>query len=287
MVPNVLVTFPGKIGDALMQWPCAYFYWKETGNKFTVLLDQSISCLKNLFTFQECVKEVLILDRMENWRCGGQPYDFALTKEEKSKWDNIYHMGFRQLPEKQLTLQAAENIPIKSDREEFSKQSIFVGDRKLKSALIVHGSAGTHHGIHAKPRVWDVFGVCEGFFRKAFDEIIFVGNKEDSDTKDTLGYEGTFLDDGGDLLPTAAIMNGAEFVLGAGSCMVALAGTLGIPSLRIHDPLWGAEDYRLWGFLGKQHGNYYPKGAILKNEVLKFVEEQCRSRWGAKLTVSS
>lgn len=279
MVPNVLVTFPGKIGDALMQWPLAYWYWKETGNKFHVIVGQTLEPLVPLLETQEPVIDVKVLPRIEHYKQGGQPWDFKLTEDEKKEYDEIHHLGFRTLPDRQLTLYCRTYAPVKPSDEQLSEPSIFVGEGNRKSLLIVHGTAFTHAGIREgtdlRPRVWDVYGTCEQFFRHMFDRVVFIGNDKDRITFDREGYEGEWFEDGGNFLTLAYFMKDAAFVLGAGSCGVVLAGALGVPSLRVHDLLWGEEDFTFWSNIGKLQANYYPQGAIQREKVRQFVEEVC------------
>ena len=272
-----------------MQWPVAYHYWKETGNKFSCLLDRHISALQGLMESQECVDKIIIVDRIYDWNWGGQPYHFNMTPEEVGKWDEVYHLGLRGEPTNQLTLCAKENVPIKAGEEQLAAQSLFVGPQNRQNTLIVHATATTHMGIRhqqdIRPRIWDVFAMCEQWFHLNFEEIVFIGSKKDKRMKELYDYKYFFFDDEGDFLKLAQEMNNTAFVLGAGSMGVVLAGILGVPSMRVHDPLWGKEDFTFWGNLGNKHANYYPQGAIHKELVQDFVEEQCQSLWAAKSTV--
>jgi hypothetical protein len=87
------------------------------------------------------------------------------------------------------------------------------------------------------------------------------------------------------MLATARLVNDSSFVLGSGSMGVVLAGTLGIPSLRVHDPLWGEEDFTLWGNVGEKQMNYYPEGAIDVAGVKDFVGANCLKPLEVRLTV--
>jgi hypothetical protein len=271
---KTLVTFPGKLGDALAQWPPAYQWAKATGEKFDVMIDERIARIRPLLEVQPCVESVVVVRRVRNVLCGGQPWHMDLTVAEHERWPQVFHMGLRRMPEKMLTLQAAENIPISFDEATLSEQSLFVGPRETTNTLVVHGTSWCHYNIRIRPRVWDVLAHLRPWIEERFTRVQFVGKPDEMlEMMEIYGWPQEMFSDIG-LLATAGIMNNAAFVIGAGSMGVVLAACLAVPSLRVHDPILGDEDFTLWSNVGKAHANYFPEGAILTEQVKSFVEEK-------------
>ena len=71
---------PGKLGDALMEYPVAYQWSKATGKKFSMWLDDgTLKPLVPLLEFQSCVDKVELKSGIENYSCGGQPWHWNLS----------------------------------------------------------------------------------------------------------------------------------------------------------------------------------------------------------------
>jgi len=249
---SVVFTLPGKLGDALLQYPMAYRWSQENNKRFSLWLDErELKPLVNLFKAQACVETIELKPGIENYNCGGQPYHFNL-KTENFIGHTIYHLGFRKFPERQITLQTALDVFPNMNTEPLSQPSLFVDDVKPVDRLVLHGTFTSHQS--GVPRFWrflrDHYKELEGLF----DEIVFTGPPADRARALELYPDWRQFDDGGDFLELARLMAGSRLVIGAGSCGVALASVLGVPAVRVHDPI-GDLPKVIWSGLGANQLN--------------------------------
>ena len=90
--------FPGKAGDAILQWPVAYHWAKQNAQKIEVWLDRkSCQCLENLFRAQSIVADVRLFDHTKNYSCGGQPWQGDFTTADHIE-HTIIPMGLHAFP---------------------------------------------------------------------------------------------------------------------------------------------------------------------------------------------
>ena len=135
-------TFPGKCGDAILQWPVAFHWGRETGEKFEVWLDET-SCkpLVPLLEIQPNVESVKLMSGVENYNCGGQPFHMNLPTSAFSG-NRIFHLGMRAMPVRQISLQTLTDskVPVTVSPETFSETPCLVvpGAEKV-NRLVVHG----------------------------------------------------------------------------------------------------------------------------------------------------
>jgi hypothetical protein len=121
---STVFTFPGRAGDACLQFPVAYQWSKVTGQKFTCWLDErSCKMVKPLFEAQPCVESVEFKPGIESYNCGGQPFHFDLPTSA-FEGHTVHHLGFRSFPNRQITLETAENFNagIEIDREALASE---------------------------------------------------------------------------------------------------------------------------------------------------------------------
>lgn len=258
---NVVFTMPGKMGDALMQWPIVHQYIKQTGRRVDIWMDEK-TCkpLVNLFKAQPGVDEVLLRGGIENYNCGGQPFHFDLDFFDLDLGDLgdrvIYHLGFRKFPERQGTLQSLQDsrTPITIPQDGW-QPSLTVEAQQGPSTLVLHGQAvGTHNG--AVPQFWKFLSGIRHEVDGLFDRVVWVGAKSDREVGKRLypKWQDEF-DDGGDVLETAKLIAGAKAFIGCGSSMVVLAANLGIPAIRVHDRIGQDAPRTIWSNLGENQLN--------------------------------
>src|SRR5262245_11152508 len=78
---NPVAYFPGKLGDAVLQWPVARAWARKTGKPIDCWIDKTAKQLKPLLEFQPEVGEVKVTEQSKSWECGGQPWDGGFPTE--------------------------------------------------------------------------------------------------------------------------------------------------------------------------------------------------------------
>jgi ADP-heptose:LPS heptosyltransferase len=106
---------------------------------------------------------------------------------------------------------------------------------------------------------------------KEFDEIVFVGSASDRRLH-TKWLNATEFVDHGDWIKLVDFMQDARLVMGVGSSMVALAGALKVPSIRVHDYIKDFPDHTIFSNFGPKQWNL-PLGANYKKEIKKCLRE--------------
>lgn len=241
-------SMPGKIGDALLQWPVAYHYARERNSTFDLWLDEkTLKPLVPLFLSQPCVTDCITAPGIEHWQCGGQPWDFGLKTEDHLEREFV-HLGMREFPQRQITLQTLENARFDLEREPLSQEpSIFVRDPMTANRVVLHGTFTTHSS--GTPGFWKLIHRIQSELKEMFEEIVFVGDPEERKRALEIYPDAKDFDDQGDFYRLAQLIAGSRLVIGAGSSVVALAGTLKIPCVRVHDEI-GNHPRVLWSNLG-------------------------------------
>lgn len=272
---STVFTFPGKAGDAVLQFPVAYQWHKKTGGRFTCWMDeQTTKMVAPLFAAQPCVEAVEFKPGVSNWSCGGQPWHFDLPTSA-FEGHTVYHLGFRSMPQRQITLETLENakLPVEIDRQALASDACFfvpaipldIGKRRL----VLHGNPICPH-TKSTPGFWRFLASISGELESLFDEIVWVGNARDREIG-MRTYPWKEFDDGGSFLETARLMAGSSCVIACGSSMAALASVLKIPCARIHDPI-GEAPRVIWDGLGDNQLN--------RTELeLRSLWPEWRSRW--------
>ena len=263
---DTIFTFPGKLGDSIMEWPVAWWWANQTGKRFVCWMDEkSTKLLKPLFEAQPCVERVEFKPGVVNYECGGQPWHFDLpTSEYEGK--NVYHLGFRSFPSRQITLETMENarVPIKVDQQNLADTPTFeVGEVDFKNRLVLHGQATFRH-TRTSPGFWKFLFRVRGKLESLFDEIVWVGSARDREVGRRTYPDWPEFDDEGDFLKLARVIAGSKAVIGVGSSVVTLAGALKVPCIRVHDPM-GDKPKVIWSNLG--------------DNQLNATEEELREMW--------
>jgi len=254
---ETVFTFPGKAGDAIMQFPVAYWWSKQHDSKFTCWLDEkSCKMVAPLFAAQPCVEKVELKPGIEGYACGGQPWHFNLETSELAD-RLVYHLGMRGFPAQQLTLEcmATAGVPITVDRQELAETSPFVVPEGEKvNRLVIHGQGVCPH-TRSTPMLWRFLYAVWPELKELFDEIVFIGSEADRGTAlQTYPECKEFVDDG-DFLKLATYMKASRAVIGSGSAPVALAGALKVPCIRVHDFIANGAPKVIWSNLGENQLN--------------------------------
>jgi hypothetical protein len=255
---ETVFTMSGKAGDAIMQWPIAYWWAKQHDAKFTLWLDEkSCKMVAPLFAAQPCVEKVEFKEGVVNYQCGGQPWHFDLNNSEFAG-RNVYHLGFRSFPERQLTLETLErsNVPVSVDVATLANTNPFevpaAGEKVNR--LVLHGQGVCPH-TRATPNFWKFLSANRKEIVNLFDEIVFIGSPQDREVGSIAYPEWGSFDDGGDFLKLAELMVNSRAVIGCGSSSVALAGALKVPCIRVHDPIGNDIPRRIWDNLSDNQLN--------------------------------
>lgn len=253
---ETIFTFPGKAGDAVMQWPIAYHWAKQTGKQFTCWMDEgSTKMVAPLFAAQPCVEKVEFKEGIESYNCGGQPWHFNFPTSE-FEGREMFHLGLRGFPQRQLTLECLENskVPVQVDPQVLAETpSLEVDGVVPANRLVLHGQPIYTH-TRVTPSFWKFLSIHREELAAMFDEVVFVGSERDREIGVRTYPEWTQFDDGGDFLELARLMAGSRAVIGCGSSPVALAGALKIPAIRVHDNIEGMPKV-IWSNLGDNQMN--------------------------------
>lgn len=251
---STVFTMPGKMGDALMQWPVAHQWIKQNGKTCELWIDRKTCApLKALFEAQPGVDKVELRDGVESYNCGGQPFHMNIDLAD-TEGHLIYHLGMRAFPQRQITLQTLQD----------ARASVIVpsggwtptldaGGQQKRNRLVLHGQAicGSTSGT---PTFWKFLAGIRKELKDLFEEIVFVGSPDDLEVAKSVYPEWGTFDDGGDLLKTAKLMQESKACIGTGSSMVVLAWSVGLPTIRVHDAI-GEFPKTIWSLLGDEHLN--------------------------------
>ena len=252
---SLIFSMPGKIGDALHQFPVVHAYCKQNDVRATLWLDENtLKPLVNLFACQPCVEAVELKGGITSYHMGGQPWNFDLKTSEHAGHE-IHHLGMRAFPTRQITLETCDQVPLNIDIPKTSACMVIPGDAVASDVprLLLHGTFTTH--ASGVPGFWRFLADRQKEFSSIYgSEIYFTGTPGERRRARELYPDWRDFDDGGDFLNLARFMATASLVVGAGSSNVVLAGVLGIPSVRVHDPI-GQHPRVIWSNLGPDQIN--------------------------------
>jgi len=261
---STVFSFPGKAGDAIMQFPVAYQWAKATHKKFTCWMDEkSTKLVVPLFESQPCVERVEFKTGVENYNCGGQPWHFGLPTSDL-EGHVVYHLGLRSFPARQLTLQCLEDckIPVEIDKNKLASEPSLIIDGKdsvvrtftpTSNRVILHGQPVCTHNRQT-PQFWKFLSSIAVYLEEEFDEIVFVGDERDREIGVHTYPKWRQFNDGGNFLTLARLIEKSRLVIGTGSSVVALGGALKVPTIRVHDPI-GNHPKVIWSNLGDNQIN--------------------------------
>lgn len=254
---STIFTMPGKRGDAILQFPVVHHYAQQTGEKVHLWLDEkSLAPLVPLFEAQPCVEAVKLIGGIEAYNCGGQPFHFDLPTSA-FVGNTVFHLGLRQFPVRQLTLQALQDskVPISVDPETLAETpTLEVGDVTHENRLLIHGTGVcVHNG--ASPTMWRFLASVREELESMFDSIEFVGSPDDLEVGTMTYPDWKAFDDKGDMLAFARHVAGSRAFIGVGSFPVTVAGALKVPAIRVHDRIGNDCPKVIWSNLGASQVN--------------------------------
>lgn len=249
---SLVFTLPGKIGDALHQFPVAYHYCAMNETRCTLWLDEgTLKPLVPLFEAQPCVEKVELKGGITSYHMGGQPYDFGLKIADHLDHE-IYHLGFRNFPSRQITLETFSQVPLKIDPPSTEACLVPTPSTNPANRLLLHGTFLSH--ASGVPGFWRFLSLHRADLEREFSEIVFTGTPTERARALELYPDYAAFDDQGSYLKLAEHMARSRLVIGAGSSNVALAGALGVPCVRVHDPI-GEAPKVIWNNLGPRQWN--------------------------------
>jgi hypothetical protein len=254
---SLVFTSPGKIGDCLHQWPVAFHYCQQNETRCTLWLDEkTLKPLVELFEAQPCVEKVELKPGIENYQMGGQPWDFGLQMSDHMDHE-IYHLGMRKFPERQITLDTLHNVPLNIEAGDISSSKSLVSglpesQHKSASRVLLHSNYVTHMG--SVPGFWRFVASIAPYLQSRFQEITFIGTPTERARALEIYPHWTGFDDGGSFLKLARYIDESQLVIGCGSSNVVLAGLLKVPAVRVHDPI-GEHPKIIWSNLGENQLN--------------------------------
>ena len=247
--------FPGKLGDALLQWPVAEQWLRDHDEQAEVWIDPTCTPAQSLFAAEKTVSTVKIVAPADNYTCGGQPWQGKFGTDEHLQYE-IVPMGFRAFPQRQITLQTALDCPLKIDTKRLATEPAFHVEHSGKAnRVVLHGTFASHNS--GVPRFWRVLHDIKADLEANFDEIVFVGTPDERGRAMELyppSSQWGFFDDHGSFLELAQEIVSARLVMAAGSSVAALGGVLKVPTLRVHDPI-GQAPKVIWAGLGDNQWN--------------------------------
>ena len=252
---STIFTFPGKSGDAILQWPIAYHWARQKDQKITCWLDEkTCGLVENLFRGQPCVEAVEMKPGIEHWNCGGQPWHFGLETKDFDG-HTVYHLGLRAFPQRQITLETMERSKaVVVDQHELAETpSIVAPAWEPKNRLVLHGQTVYGH-TKSSPGFWKFLTSIRKDIEERFDEVVWVGSARDREVGVRTYPEWKDFDDQGDFMNLAGLIGGSKLVIGVGSSVVALAGAMKVPCIRVHDPI-GQNSKVIWSNLGQNQIN--------------------------------
>lgn len=233
---RVLFTFPGKLGDALHQWPIAKTWAEENGQQIEVGLGRTAWPLKALLASQPCVSMVHLLEGITNEDNGGQPWHFGWGEYDKREWELVFHLGFRGFPTRGLMRETYGLVatghpdyyrPLKTPFEQIwatpSVEPYWRPPEGVLLPLILHGTK-------TRPTFYKAMIRCWRILEKNFSPIVWAGKP------DEWPQPATFQGDGLPIVEVAQRISYSGLVFAASSGIAALAGAQGAPCIRIGEP---------------------------------------------------
>ena len=233
-------------------------HWaKKTGKKCELWMDEKTCApLVPLFEAQPCVEKVKLIGGVENYSCGGQPFHMNLPTKAFTG-NTVYHLGLRGFPQRQLTLESfeASKVPVTVPPEVLSTEvSLAVSAPTTYNRLVLHGQPVYAH-TNGTPSFWRFLFSVRAELEAMFDQIVFVGSDRDREVGLRTYPNWTGFIDNGDFLKLAEYIAASRAMIGVGSSPVVIAGLLGIPAIRVHDPIGGDAPKAIWNNIAENNLN--------------------------------
>jgi hypothetical protein len=243
-------TFPGRMGDLLMQWPVAYQWHKKTGEQFRVVTCEhwNMPRMLPLLETQKCVAEVTVMSGIINDdSCGGQPWHFNLKEDP-----DYFHMGYQDRPNMQLTDFTLKYFPEPLDRDAvLNEASLDMGERNPQNYCV----------FFAKPHQnWETALELMQKVTDRFDKVYVIGLPEDlsyicQNVPDTCWQKWHNVDSKTpDLLSDARLIRDARVVITINSLVPTISNVLKVPTVVVHR----AQPFQTYSNTGPNQFNFFP-----------------------------
>jgi hypothetical protein len=261
---NVLFTFPGKMGDCLHQWPVARAWAAEHDQQISVGIDRSVRPIADLLRSQACVKEVIELEGVSGYDVGGQPFDFGWGTEPRG-WDEVFHLGFREFPEKGLLRATYDLLPLRTSFDEIANVPSVepfwsgVSDESSRTCVL--------HGTKTRPRYYASLIRATPILSRAFSRIFWAGSPSD------WPFRSAWNGPPPEMGRVIQEMKTCALVFGCSSSIVSLANAMKAPCLRVGEPTLLPDS--VWRNTGPRQWNVDPETDAI--EVLERIIAE--KRW--------
>lgn len=238
---KTLWTFPGKIGDALLQFGVAAAWMQQTGESIDVRISEGVEPIGGLLKAQPGVASVEVMtNAITSYHMGGQPWDFGLG-EAVEGYDKVFHCGFRRFPTHQITRFTRDELGLTEITDEDLATEYLLNpgsEPQVANRLLIHPRRIGQNG--GDPLFWKVMTqLLADDIASLFNSVYVIGTREERlDARSRLDL-GLALTDDGDWAKLADILSTSAMLIDAGSGIAPLAGALGTPTIRIHDDIMG------------------------------------------------
>lgn len=267
---DVIATFPGKMGDLFMQWPVSRAYARKRGIKIDLGMPLSLSPTHRVMLRQEEVDHIYYMPEVFERSWKRDPPSMGISAEPWRRWDTQLEMGFRDMPDDQITHYIAKCLEV--PLEDLEHPDIIIGEKNQKNYCVISGSLNDQ--FKKSPPFWGILREWIDFMEKEFDYIYFVGTAAEMDAIKAVELPITIFDDGGDLFRTAELMNDSRLVFGSSSMIAALGGAMGLNTIRVHEDIAPLEK-KVWDFLLPNQLNYRPEDGDGVEVLQKYMERWC------------
>ncbi len=243
---------PGKLGDAILQLGVARAYADQENEKVELWLDSG-TCkpLRPLCDAQPWVESTRMVGPSDDYLCGGRPWQGNFTTQDHMDRE-IVSLGFRKFPSVQITLETLRSVPLEIKADSLADTPTFhVEHSEPQDRVVLHGTFQCSIGT---PGFWRFLRDRKAEFQALFDELVFIGTPSERERVTEIYPDLATFDDHGSLLEVAVLMKESRCVIGSGSAMVALASSLNVPCVRVHDPIGNAPKV-IWSGLGSNQVN--------------------------------
>lgn len=234
---DTIFTFPGKLGDNLFRLPIAYQYAIQNNCVVDLCFDEGSKILVNLVKTQDWVENSFVSDGIVNHHCGGQPVDFGKDEWFKSKWKNVFHLGFRSFPNGHFGVEACIHSGTPIDPQSIFTSSCFPGKIGIPNNLLIHvESAEPWRAKPSEDLIKQILPKVYYLFNKV--HIISILNEEEVKQRyqDMLSLRNVSIhNDNGNLIDTVNLMRDS-ILIGTYGSMWALASCVKSRQVVIFSP---------------------------------------------------
>ncbi len=211
---KIAVSMPGKIGDCLYALPATLELCRQYNATADFYTSEYCTPLKRLYEYQWCIDNLIVPEeyQIERMDMGIQPWHMPIPI---SKYDQVYHLGFRRVPDETLHNFMARsvglpiNLPIAYDYPDIGTQD---------EPYIVLAARGQT----------DYTDLFLEVIEKCPIRVIQIGGEGEAIGYD-LGITGT------DMLETVSWIAKSKGFVGLMSSQLALANGFSIPKVAPHD----------------------------------------------------